>query len=457
MAEFIARKKAAEAEEKEGKDDKDKRREEIMKRVAERRKQREQEGSTGSGASGLAKLTEDMKAKDAAHQKEVFEFRKTIDDLHSQITKLNSDLRTANQIQSSLDDEKKKTEQLENEIASFKSQMNEKDSNIENLKNQHETEISSLQNEISTLKSEKVEFSSTIENLQQQVDSLVEIKNSENSLDEKITQLSDEITDKNNEINLLKKDIEKLTLENNNLKSSLEQQSSSHNEELKQLKNQKCDLDEQLFLIEKEKNEMVEQVKELTAVVDDLHHINKDLQEEIDYQRSVVEAQEQQILEGAQLPASDNETSIDKNVDSSSKEDKKPESLTNHSNDSFEIRLLNEINLLRKNPDAYADNLVDLVECYNGLEFKYPGSDKTFTTKEGVNALEDAIEYLQTCQKSFPPLTLVDGLCKSANYLCEQNGPTGSLSTTCADGFVKITIYFINLYLFLIELNHLID
>ena len=111
---------------------------------------------------------------------------------------------------------------------------------------------------------------------------------------------------------------------------------------------------------------------------------------------------------------------------------------------------LNEINLLRKNPDAYADNLVDLVECYNGLEFKYPGSDKTFTTKEGVNALEDAIEYLQTCQKSFPPLTLVDGLCKSANYLCEQNGPTGSLSTTCADGFVKITIYFINLYLFLI-------
>ena len=441
MAEFIKRKKAAEEELSSGKPDQDKRREDIMKRVAERRKQREEQGAgTKSISASVSKLNEELKLKDAAHQKEVHELRKTIEDLHTQISKLNSVCRSGEQIQNDLDEEKKKVAAAKLDVVASQEQVKTVESKIVTLKDEFESERVQFISKISELKSEKVATDAVICNLQQQVDSLVEIKNSEASSDEKISQLSEDISLKNTEISDLKKDLERVNLEKEQLATSLQELQTSVTKEREQFKNEKCELDEQNFLLESDKKKLVKEVKDLSTMVDELHAINKELQKELEYQKSVVESQEQKLMERTQISLPDKPIEEDTPpAESIKKEPKEPASEVTESvrpSDSFEVSLINELNLLRKNPDAYTDYLVDLVECYDGMEFRYPGSDKLFTTKEGVNALEDAIEYLQSCQQSCPPLKLVDGLCKSCKYLCDQNGPTGNTSTTCSDGYV---------------------
>ena len=445
MAEFIKRKRQSESKTDDGMDEKERKRLEIMKRVEERRKQREQEGSGVKAASaGASKLNEELKRKDAEHQKEVFEMRKNIEELRNQITKLQSEARNAEQLSKTVEDKNSEIASLQKQVQDYKEEKESIESQISSIKAENENQIKAIQKERDTFKSDKIALDSVVSNLQQQVDSLTELQKSEASSDDKISQITEELNDKTNEIALLKKSSELDALEKDQLKDMLQEQETIANEQTSIISKMKEDYNYNINLEKKRADELSESNKKLRATVDELTAQIAELQDSLNYEKSVVESQEKKMrdLVDAQNRVMDAAAQSDNREVPSSPSTSNQNSAEVNTNpsvrpsDSFEAALVSEINLLRKNPDSYADHLVDLIECYNGLQFKTKGSDHTFDTKEGVSALEDAIEYLQNCQHSCPPLVLKDGLCQSAQYLCDQNGASGSVDSTCADGYV---------------------
>lgn len=60
-----------------------------------------------------------------------------------------------------------------------------------------------------------------------------------------------------------------------------------------------------------------------------------------------------------------------------------------------EIDLINEINLLRKNPRSFVEKIRASQKNFRGSLWVDPKSNKKVTTKEGPIAYMEAIQYLQ--------------------------------------------------------------
>lgn len=94
--------------------------------------------------------------------------------------------------------------------------------------------------------------------------------------------------------------------------------------------------------------------------------------------------------------------------------------------------ILDDINLLRSNPPAYAEGLKPLRAYYNGTLYQPPGQ-VALRTKEGVVAFDEAINAL-LATTSMPPLTWSNGLTKAALDHVLDTGPKGLTGHTGSDG-----------------------
>lgn len=95
-------------------------------------------------------------------------------------------------------------------------------------------------------------------------------------------------------------------------------------------------------------------------------------------------------------------------------------------------KLLDEFNYVRQNPKEYAAYLESLIPCYNGNIVTFP-DEGTYNTKEGVTALNEAINVLKD-QSPLNPCTLSEGLSKAAKFHCDDIGPKGLLQHEGSDG-----------------------
>lgn len=109
----------------------------------------------------------------------------------------------------------------------------------------------------------------------------------------------------------------------------------------------------------------------------------------------------------------------------------KPTAATNLS--ALEKAILEETNLLRKNPPAYAEKLVALRPSYQGKLIHRPGQP-SILTQEGVAALDEAIDALRRAPKRLSRLAHADGLSRAARDHARDLGRTGSLGHTGSDG-----------------------
>ena len=98
----------------------------------------------------------------------------------------------------------------------------------------------------------------------------------------------------------------------------------------------------------------------------------------------------------------------------------------------LEQEIIQEMNRVRRNPGAYADELVELKQYYNGNELKLPGKEP-ITTSEGVRAVNDAIEFLRSTNP-LPPLTASLGMSLAAKDHVQDQGAAGQTGHTGTDG-----------------------
>ncbi len=98
----------------------------------------------------------------------------------------------------------------------------------------------------------------------------------------------------------------------------------------------------------------------------------------------------------------------------------------------LEQEVLQEINIARTRPAAYAAYLEQLRPLFKGKEYTRPGRPVLVTT-EGALALEEAIGFLRAA-KPAPPLTLSHGMCSGARELVKEQGGTETTGHKGADG-----------------------
>lgn len=108
-----------------------------------------------------------------------------------------------------------------------------------------------------------------------------------------------------------------------------------------------------------------------------------------------------------------------------------------------ERALIEETNLLRANPAAYAEKLERLLPHYDGMQLKLPNQSFILETEEGVSAVEEAIAVLQTTD-ALPLLEPVAGLSLGANDHAVDlrlNNLTGHYGSDNSDPFERISRY----------------
>lgn len=88
-------------------------------------------------------------------------------------------------------------------------------------------------------------------------------------------------------------------------------------------------------------------------------------------------------------------------------------------------QVLEEINLARTNPAAYAGFLRQFRSYFKGRVYQQPGSDIRIQTQEGRKAVDEAITFLAR-QKPLKPLTWSNGLAVAAGSLVNEQGSTGA-------------------------------
>jgi len=87
-------------------------------------------------------------------------------------------------------------------------------------------------------------------------------------------------------------------------------------------------------------------------------------------------------------------------------------------------QVLEEINLARAEPLQYADYIRDWRKRFKGKLYQVPGTSFLRKTREGIAALNEAIEFLNQ-QKPLPPLDWSPGLAAAAAELIREQGKTG--------------------------------
>lgn len=88
-------------------------------------------------------------------------------------------------------------------------------------------------------------------------------------------------------------------------------------------------------------------------------------------------------------------------------------------------QVLDEINLARTDPHAYAGFIRDFRSQFRGKYYLQPGSTTRIQTTEGVAAVDEAITYLSRL-KPLPPLAWSDGLAAAAAELADEQGRSGA-------------------------------
>jgi uncharacterized protein YkwD len=89
----------------------------------------------------------------------------------------------------------------------------------------------------------------------------------------------------------------------------------------------------------------------------------------------------------------------------------------------LENEVLREHNLVRTDPQAYADHLTKWLRYYRGKMRKLPGRRRVYTN-EGVGAVKEAISFLHAA-KPLPPLTPSSGLSRAARDHVRDTGRKG--------------------------------
>lgn len=108
------------------------------------------------------------------------------------------------------------------------------------------------------------------------------------------------------------------------------------------------------------------------------------------------------------------------------------QSITTQSNASeLEKAILEETNLLRRDPQAYADLLAQLKSYYQDKILALPQEIQE-QTQEGVSAVDEAIAALKAAS-SLPELTLSSGLSRAARDHATDIGSKGLVSHTGSD------------------------
>lgn len=91
---------------------------------------------------------------------------------------------------------------------------------------------------------------------------------------------------------------------------------------------------------------------------------------------------------------------------------------------SFEASVVQEANRLRSNPAAYAERLESLLPYFNGKTLEIPGQSFGLTTREGADAVEEAIAALRQLSP-LPSLSLSTGMSNAVQELVDDQSVSG--------------------------------
>ncbi|MDE3245034.1 MAG: CAP domain-containing protein [Acidobacteriota bacterium] len=98
----------------------------------------------------------------------------------------------------------------------------------------------------------------------------------------------------------------------------------------------------------------------------------------------------------------------------------------------FERAVVQELNDARVRPKAFAQQLRDLRDCFEGRLWKRPGR-VALRTREGVAALDEAVSFLETVTP-LKPLRFHEGLARAARLHAWDIGARGRIDHIGADG-----------------------
>ncbi len=99
----------------------------------------------------------------------------------------------------------------------------------------------------------------------------------------------------------------------------------------------------------------------------------------------------------------------------------------------FEQGIVEEHNLVRTNPLAYAAHLREFRGFFDGNLIRIPGSATAILTREGVSAVDEAIDFL-TAAEPAPALEESEGMSRGATDHVEDQGPSGDTGHDGSDG-----------------------
>ena len=98
----------------------------------------------------------------------------------------------------------------------------------------------------------------------------------------------------------------------------------------------------------------------------------------------------------------------------------------------IEADILVEMNRARTNPQAYIAELEEFKTYFQGRKIHFPGKT-TILTREGIEAVDDAIAYFQIIEP-LNPLELSTGMSQAAEDHVKDQGNSGQLGHTGSDG-----------------------
>jgi len=99
----------------------------------------------------------------------------------------------------------------------------------------------------------------------------------------------------------------------------------------------------------------------------------------------------------------------------------------------LERGIVDELNFARTNPQGYADELEKDLRYYQGTIFRRPGDDSPLQTREGANAVREAIHVLRQT-RPMPALRPSDGMMLAARDHVRDQAPRGLMNHRGTDG-----------------------